>query len=84
MDILIGALVAIATQLLKKLTSKIGKEWTLLVVFVLALIGTAVYRYAEFNLNADMLEGATTTFLTAIGTYELILKRLPFIGRSEE
>ena len=81
MEILLGAIVALVTQLLKRFSNKFGSEWSLVVAFLVTLAAVAVYRYTMEHGNEHVLEEIATTLGIAIGAYEVVLKRIPGLGK---
>lgn len=82
MEVLIGALISLVSQGIKRLEGTIGGNATLVLVFILCYIGTAVYQ-AVAATHGEFLQGLATTYLSAVGFYEVILKRIPIVGKAE-
>lgn len=82
MEILIAAIVALLSQGIKKLESRVGGNVTLIVVFILCFAGTALYQYISIA-HVDIIQSFTATFLSAIGIYEVALKKIPYIGKDK-
>jgi hypothetical protein len=83
MELLLGAVVALATQLLKRFTNKFGSEWSLIVAFIFTVGAVVIYRLVMDNSSDALLEEAAKTMGIAIGWYEIILKRVPVIGKQD-
>lgn len=79
MELLISAIVTLLAQTYKWLASKIGldnaKKWTLLVVFILTVVGVAGWKTFEGEIVWTDAESIVSTFGIAIAYYEVIIKR---------
>ncbi|MDP2654908.1 MAG: hypothetical protein Q8Q08_12880 [Candidatus Omnitrophota bacterium] len=82
MEILIGAAVAVATQISKKLVAKFGSEVTLLIVFAACAVLTIVLQAIENTTGGPgLIEAVARSFAASIATYEVVIKRVPGLGR---
>lgn len=82
MEILIGAAVSLLSQLFKRASNKIGGSLTLILVFVFCFIGTAFYQTIA-QAHGEFVRQLATMFFSAVGFYEVLLKRIPVIGKDE-
>lgn len=91
-SILVGPLVAIATQVLKKLTdwimeklnvdAAIAGNITLLLVFGLCFAGVLVYNALQHAFGPLLLQ-VGSAFGVALAVYEVVLKNLPVVGKRD-
>ena len=77
MELLLGSVISILTEIFKWLTKKIGTEMSkaviLIVVFILALIAAWIKDAGYFS---TIMQGWFTIVGVAIGFYEIIWKRI--------
>lgn len=88
-EILIGLVATLVTQILKKLTNVISDHfgWDVMVagavsqllVFVVVFAGVSIYQTVE-TFHPHFWVTVTGAFISAIAIYEVILKRLPVVG----
>ena len=77
MELVIAAALAVLAQIIKRWLAPIGPWAVHAFVFVLALGGVAVWQAAQASPEfMDVLVQAAQMLATAVGVYELILKRL--------
>lgn len=81
MEILIAAAIAVLTQLLKKLTVRIGGNATLIVVFVLSVVAAVAYQ--RLQLSPELLEEIVTIMGVSVGIYQVVLKNLPWLSETK-
>lgn len=88
MTFLIGIALAGLTEIIKVMTAKLGKQLTKAIIYIILLLGALGYGYLK---TTGFFEGATwaamaTTFLTAIGAYEFLIKTFvqPTLGYSSK
>jgi hypothetical protein len=78
MEILAGVLISWALQLLKKVSSKIGKEMTkgitLVVLFAVVFVVTFLEKTGRVPL--EFLTQLYTVFLVAVANYEIVIKKV--------
>lgn len=78
MEILIGALVALLTQVTKKVSAKLGAEMTKNIVLVFAFTLTFIFSLAVQGglIAMETVDFMLKSFAAAIATYEVIYKRM--------
>jgi len=54
-ELIVGAGVTVLVQLIKKLTNKLGSNWTILLVALLTLIGAYGFYWGKELVTADIL-----------------------------
>lgn len=82
MEILIAAAIAVLTQLLKKLTVRVGGNVTLIVVFVLSVIAAVVYQ--RLQLSPELAEYVVTIMGVSVGIYQVVLKNIPWLSETKD
>jgi hypothetical protein len=82
MEILLGAIISVISQIVKRIQGKIGGPGTLILVFVFCFIGVFVYEGLLVNYEV-FIKHMVTVFLSAVGFYEVVLRRIPVIGKDE-
>jgi hypothetical protein len=81
MELLIGALIAILTQAIKWVYSKIANKdlasaLIKIVAFIFTIIGVAIYVYGRNVIGVETLAQIGVIWATSIGVYELVGKYL--------
>lgn len=78
MEILIGGLVALLTEGLKRWAAPKGSAAVRLTVFIVSFVLVAAWTFISGNPNlVAIAEQILAIAVSAVGVYELILKRLP-------
>lgn len=67
-ELVIGALVTVIVQILKKTIKRLGADWTILLVFVLCFVGAALFNWGKSVVTQEMLK----TFATILGTQYVV------------
>lgn len=73
MELLLGALVSVVTQLIKKYISPLGNVWVILTVAVLSIIAGAVYYLLKGN--EVLLQNLLSIFVSAGAVYAFIISQ---------
>lgn len=91
MELLIGAVVTLGTELFKFFLPKFSNKKALEAVviffaFIVSTIGVFIWKYLAEELNLKSLTSVGETLLIGIGYYELVLKRIikPIIEKSKD
>lgn len=84
MEVLLGLGVALLGQFIKRYLTAYTSIVTHAVVFFLALVAVCVWQYAQYDPSfMAVLMTAGKVLLTAVGVYEVLLKRLGFSALRE-
>lgn len=83
MEIIIGAVLSVLMQIVKKLNAKIGVETTKSVVYITLFIAVTVATYVvRANLiSQESVQFGLTVLSSSVATYELVLKRLSLFSK---
>jgi branched-subunit amino acid ABC-type transport system permease component len=73
-EIVIGALVTVIVQALRKLIGKIGSNLTILLVFALTLVGAALYNIGNEYVSVDFLSKWGTILSTQFTIWAVFVK----------
>lgn len=80
MELLISAVVTLLVQLLKWLKGKFGAEMTktmtLILAFILSVIGTFLYQANTVGMDFGNIQDLISVFGVAMAYYEIVVKRL--------
>lgn len=78
MEILLGALVALLTQLTKKVSAKLGADMARNVILVFVFALTFVFSWAVQGklISMETIDFMLKTFSAAIAVYEVLYKRM--------
>ena len=80
MELLLGAIITLATQTFKWLVDKFGYKraeiMTLFALFFLSIVGTLAYEYNTNGIDLHDIDNVFSVIGLAVGWYELVLKRV--------
>ena len=73
-EILIGAVVTVIVQILKKISTKLGSNLTIIIVFGLTLVGAVLFNIGKTYISADFLKSWGVILSTQFTIWSLFVK----------
>lgn len=77
MEILIGIVASLITQLIKKIAGKYDREFTALAIYGMIFVAAAIWSALEsVPTLAGYMQSIVSIFTASVATYEVVIKRL--------